>query len=94
VVRLFKGPLLIQNYRNGEALRPFERSAVFDIANVWRSKLASISWFMRCLNQPIARQANREDNCTGKVDLNPVRAGIAGLPQSLTPYQYSAAYPL
>jgi REP element-mobilizing transposase RayT len=63
---LFKGPLLIQNYRNGEALRPFERSAVFDIVNVWRSKLASISWFMRCLNQPIARQANREDNCTGK----------------------------
>jgi len=39
---------------------------VSDIVNVWRSKLASISWFMRCLNQPIARQANLEDNCTGK----------------------------
>ena len=63
---LFKGPLLIQNYRNGEALLPFERSAVSDIVNVWRSKLASISWFMRCLNQPIARQANLEDKCTGK----------------------------
>ena len=63
---LFKGPLLIQNYRNGEDLKPFERSAVSDIVTVWRSKLASISWFMRCLNQPIAHQANREDQCTGK----------------------------
>jgi hypothetical protein len=63
---MFKGPLLIQNYRNGEDLKPFERSAVSDIVNVWRSKLASISWFMRCLNQPIAHQANLEDKCTGK----------------------------
>jgi REP element-mobilizing transposase RayT len=63
---LFKGPLLVQRYRGGEALLPFERSTVSDITNVWRSKLASISWFMRCLNQPIARQANLEDQCTGK----------------------------
>ncbi len=63
---LFKGPLLIQNYRNGENLKPFEQAAVSDIVNVWRSRLSSISWFMRCLNQPIAHQANREDNCTGK----------------------------
>ena len=63
---LFKGPLLIQNYRSGEDLIPIEREAVSDIVNTWRSKLASISWFMRCLNQPIARQANLEDKCTGK----------------------------
>jgi len=63
---LFKGPLLIQRYRDGEDLKPFERNTVSDIVNVWRSKLASISWFMRCLNQPIARQANLEDKCTGK----------------------------
>jgi len=63
---LFKGPLLVQNYRSGEDLKPFERAAVSDIAKVWRSRLASISWFMRCLNQPIARQANKEDGCTGK----------------------------
>jgi hypothetical protein len=63
---LFKGPLLVQRYRNGEALKPFEHNAVSDIVAAWRSKLASISWFMRCLNQPIARQANLEDGCTGK----------------------------
>jgi len=63
---LFKGPLLIQSYRDGDCLKPFELTNVSDIVNVWRSKLASISWFMRCLNQPIARQANLEDKCTGK----------------------------
>ena len=101
---LFKGPLLIQRYCDGDELKAFERATVSDIVNVWRSKLCSISWFMRCLNQPIAQQANREDKCTGKfwesrfssqalkseealiscmvyVDLNPVRAGIAGTPE-------------
>jgi len=63
---LFKGPLLVQRYRSGESLSAAERSTVVDMVNVWRKKLASISWFMRCLNQPIARQANLEDKCTGK----------------------------
>ncbi len=62
----FKGPLLVQRYRDGETLSASELATVSDIVRVWRQKLSNISWFMRCLSQPIARQANLEDGCTGK----------------------------
>lgn len=63
---LFSGPLIIQRYRKGEHLSDAELLMVADRVSLYRSRLSDLSWFMRCLNENIARMANGEDNCTGR----------------------------
>tara|TARA_B110000908_G_C10172330_1_gene411496 strand:+ start:156 stop:1136 length:981 start_codon:yes stop_codon:yes gene_type:complete len=62
---LFKGTLLTRKYQREQSLTKFEMAMVEETAQVYKQRLIDISWFMRALNEPIARQANKEDKCTG-----------------------------
>lgn len=64
--RLYKGSALSRRFIHGSPLSMEEQDAVTEEIQGWRKRLIDISWFMRALNEPIARQANEEDQCTGK----------------------------
>lgn len=64
--KLHKGTVFTQQYVKGEVLPEFALSLVEASAETFRNRLMDISWFMKELNEPIARQANAEDNCTGR----------------------------
>ena len=62
---LFKGTVQVQQWQSGAELSPAEQTLVDERIAVYRERLGSLSWFMKCLNEPIARAANKEDKCTG-----------------------------
>jgi len=64
--QLYSGNVLVSRYLGDSTLSQPELDAVSDIVECWRSRLADISWFMRCVNESISRQANKEDQCTGR----------------------------
>ncbi len=64
--RLFRGNGLSQRFSNGETLSTVELQVLEDCVETWRERLMSISWFMKQLNEFIAREANKEDRCKGR----------------------------
>ncbi|MFN3709721.1 MAG: transposase [Alishewanella aestuarii] len=62
---LYKGTLLVQRYMASGFLSTAELATVHNCVEVYRQRLTNLSLFMKCLNEPIARQANQEDGCTG-----------------------------
>ena len=63
---LFKGNNLTFKFLKDEPLTRSEKLVVDKYVKEWRERLMSVSWFMRCLNEHIARLANAEDNCSGR----------------------------
>jgi REP element-mobilizing transposase RayT len=63
--KLYSVPVLVARYRRGETNSQAENSKAEEIIETWRERLMDISWFMRSLNEYLARRANQEDNCTG-----------------------------
>ena len=53
-------------YLSGDALKTTEKDALSDLCQKWRGYLADISWFMRSLNEYIARKANKEEDAKGR----------------------------
>lgn len=70
VIRL--NPSLLSDATDEEIVERWRRifsvpdSFTQDDVERWRERLSSLSWYMRCINEPLARWANREDDCSGR----------------------------
>ncbi|WP_133511606.1 transposase [Candidatus Thiosymbion oneisti] len=65
---LFTGPLLVTRYlsESRAKMTQTEIAKVEELAAVYRERLHDLSWFMRTLNEHIARRANAEDGVKGR----------------------------
>ena len=63
---IHRGTLLTQKFMHGDSLSQGELISLDDTVEIYRKRLYDISWFMRDLNEFIAREANKEDGCKGR----------------------------
>jgi len=64
--QLYSKPVLVERWQSTQTISEAENKVALSIIDNWRNRLADISWFMRCLNEFIARKANKEDECSGR----------------------------
>lgn len=56
---------LIETLQKNARSKAAQKKLAQQIA-IWRERLSDMSWYMRCLNESVARRANREDECSGR----------------------------
>jgi putative transposase len=64
--KLYKPTPIVSRYLSGTKLTKAELVVAAEDIDKWRHRLYNVSWFMRNLNESIAREANEEDECTGR----------------------------
>ncbi|MEP5231395.1 MAG: transposase [Alloalcanivorax sp.] len=64
-MRLFSGPLIVKRWLSGQS-EGGEALKALEIVGQWRERLYDLGWFMKCLNEYLARRANEEDCCKGR----------------------------
>ncbi len=62
---LYSLPMLCDRYLKGEINTEAELRRVKEYVTEYRIRLMSVSWYMKAINEYIARMANEEDKCTG-----------------------------
>ena len=65
--QLYKGSLLVNRYLSDQRseMREGELFHIEELATQYRQRLCDLSWFMKNLNEYIARKANKEDQVKG-----------------------------
>ena len=61
----FSGPLIVKRWLAGK-LDEAEALKAREIVAQWRERLYDLGWFMKCMNEYLARRANEEDCCKGR----------------------------
>ena len=56
----------VQAFSRGEVPDGADRILLDSEVAKWQARLSDISWFMRVVNEKIARRANAEDGCKGR----------------------------
>ncbi|WP_219909181.1 Mobile element protein [Photobacterium aquimaris] len=64
-LQLFNGHPIAVDFLKEGLVGAEKQQALSNLVTEWQQRLGSISWFMRCLNEEIARKANKEDQCKG-----------------------------
>ncbi len=66
-MQLYKGHMLVDRWlAEPELIDEATMEVVDEIIEQWRERLYGIDWFMRGVNETIARMANEEENCKGR----------------------------